>query len=343
MVHKNPAALIEPPHQRVISAATPVTSPSTTFSQLLNMESAESSPERQTAQQSHEELLQAFQSFKPARRGPSKTPQPLSTSRPQRSSTPATNTSQTTSETSPSKLIQYDLLTILLGAGITAFQQDSLSTAASTQDTTTTTTRKRARRASYMEQTGENESSDSDAPLSQALKRPRQSPSEASVQPTDVSSTKQASTVPKHVVEVQIHNRLAHLEKVASRTLKYIDSTIQEEQGRASITPEVAATSTEGIQGQSMDGALQGQNPATIFAPQTTQSSINFATQLLNENQACSTPFYYCLNIVAMSYDITQLRKPRLITPPISRSSQNPSLKRTAPFCAVSPLPPSPI
>jgi hypothetical protein len=75
------------------------------------MESAESSPEEQNAQKTHAELLQAFQSFKPARRGSSKTPQPLSSSRAQRASTPATNAGQAISKNSPQLLTWYYLLT----------------------------------------------------------------------------------------------------------------------------------------------------------------------------------------------------------------------------------------
>ncbi|KAE8552599.1 hypothetical protein TMatcc_008031 [Talaromyces marneffei ATCC 18224] len=226
------------------------------------MDSASSSPGQQTAQQTHAELLQAFQSYKPGRRGASKTPQLPFSSRTQRSSTPATSASRATK-------------------GMTATQEGSPSIAASTQGTTT---RKRARRIP-MEQTEEQESSDSDTPLSQTLKRPRQSSPKVSDQPTDISTTQQASTIPKHVVEVRIQNGLAPLEKVAFRALQSIES-IQGEQGRASMTPEVTAVSIEGIRGQQMNrGAFQYPNTANPFASQTVQSSKAFATQLLNENQ----------------------------------------------------------
>ncbi|PCH03212.1 Hypothetical protein PENO1_033580 [Penicillium occitanis (nom. inval.)] len=216
------------------------------------MESAESSPEKQNTQKSHAELLQAFQSFKPAGRASSKTRQPPSTSRTQRSSTPATNAGQA------------------IRAGMTAFELDSPNTAPSTQETTT---RKRARRTPYTEQTEENESSDNNTPPSQTVKRPRQTPAK--------TSDKQASTIPKHVVEVQIHNDLARMEQVAQRSLQQIDSTTQGEKRRASMTPEVAASSIEGVQGQT----LQHQNSDSLFVPQTVQSSKALATQLLKENQ----------------------------------------------------------
>ena len=97
---RGPATFIEPPRQRAIQEiTTPLTSPSLSPSQLRIMESTESSPEKQSTQQSHAELLQAFQSFKPARRAPSKTPQPASGSRVQRASTPA-NTGQAISKIS---------------------------------------------------------------------------------------------------------------------------------------------------------------------------------------------------------------------------------------------------
>lgn len=97
----NPLVFIQPPRQRVISEITPLTTPSTYSSQLRIMESGESSHEKQSSQQTHAELLRAFQSFKPARGGgPSKSPQPTSTSRAQRSDTPAPNAGQAMSKTS---------------------------------------------------------------------------------------------------------------------------------------------------------------------------------------------------------------------------------------------------
>lgn len=162
---------------------------------------------------------------------------------------------------------------------MTAFELESPSTAPSTQKTTTTTTRKRARRTPYTEQTEDQDSSNSDAPPSQTVKRPRQTPAKT-------SDKQQASTIPKHVVEVQIHNDLARMEQVAQRSLQHIDSTIRGEQGRASMTPEVAANSIEGVQGQ----RLQYQNSDSLFVPQTVQSSKAFATQLLKENQVCTDP-----------------------------------------------------
>lgn len=167
---------------------------------------------------------------------------------------------------------------------MTASELDSPTATPSTQQTTTTTTRKRARRIRYTEQTEENEPSDSDTPQSQTVKRPRQTPVKISEKQAE-ASTKQTSTMPKHVVEVQIHNDLARMEQVAQRSLQHIDSTIQGEQGRASMTPEVAATSIEVPHGQS----LQYQNSAAMFAPQTTQSSKAFASQLLKENQVRTT------------------------------------------------------
>lgn len=164
---------------------------------------------------------------------------------------------------------------------MTAFEQ-SPSTAPSTQETTTATTattRKRTRRTPYTEQNEGNESSGSDTPLSQTHKRPRQTPTK--------TSQKQANTLPKHVVEVQIHNDLARMEQVAHRALQHVNPTIQGEQGRVSMTPEVAASSIEGI---------QYQNPASIFAPQNAQSSNAFATQLLNENQV----YFFRLIIISI-------------------------------------------
>ncbi|KAF5005083.1 hypothetical protein F66182_15983 [Fusarium sp. NRRL 66182] len=84
-----------------------------------------------------------------------------------------------------------------------------------------------------------------------------------------------------HRVEVQIHNGLASVKQATDRSRQHKESRTQEEQSRASITPEVAATSIEGIQGQT----LQYQDSATMFASQSAQSSNTFATQLLNENQ----------------------------------------------------------
>lgn len=167
---------------------------------------------------------------------------------------------------------------------MTAFELASPSTAPSTQETMTTTTRKRTRRTPYTEQTEDQESSDSDTPLSQTLKRPRQTAAKTFEKQSDASTIKQASTIPKHVVEVQIHNDLAHMEQEPCRTPQHIDSTNQAEQGRASMTPEGAASSIEGLQGQTLY-----KNSATIFAPQTAQSSKAFATQLLNENQVRTT------------------------------------------------------
>ncbi|KUL87675.1 hypothetical protein ZTR_05893 [Talaromyces verruculosus] len=159
------------------------------------MESAESSPEKQNTQKTHAELLKAFQSFKPAGRAPSKTPQPPSTSRTQRSSTPVTNAGQA------------------IRAGMTAFELGSPSTTPSTQETTT---RKRARRIPYTEQAEENESSGSDTPLSKTVKRPRQTPAK--------TSDKQASTIPKHVVEVQIHNDLKFAESLSQKNGSFLRS-----------------------------------------------------------------------------------------------------------------------
>jgi hypothetical protein len=165
---------------------------------------------------------------------------------------------------------------ILSGGG---FILESPSTAASTQETAP---RKRSCKTPYIEHGEEHESSDSEIPLSQTLKRPRQSSSNGSDKLADASTNKQASTVPKHVVEVQIQNELARMEDIASRTIQHIDSSIQREQGRASMTPEVASASIEGLHEQETP---QYQNPGTFFAPQTAQSSKAFATQLLNENQ----------------------------------------------------------
>lgn len=181
---------------------------------------------------------------------------------------------------------------------MTAFEQGSPITAPSTQETTTSTTRKRVRRTLDTEQPEEDESSDSNTSVSQRLKRARQTAAKTSEKQADVSTTKQASTVPKHIVEVQIHNDLARMEQAAHRTPQHIDSTIQGEQARASVTPEVAAASIEVVQGQT----LQYQNPDSLFVPQTTQNSKAFATQLLKENQVCPPSFYYCLSIATMPY-----------------------------------------
>ncbi|KAI7976247.1 hypothetical protein EIK77_010720 [Talaromyces pinophilus] len=201
---------------------------------------------------------------------------------------------------------------------MTAFELDSPNTAPSTQETTT---RKRARRTPYTEQTEENESSDNNTPPSQTVKRPRQTPAK--------TSDKQASTIPKHVVEVQIHNDLARMEQVAQRSLQQIDSTTQGEKRRASMTPEVAASSIEGVQGQT----LQHQNSDSLFVPQTVQSSKALATQLLKENQVCSPH--------AILFHPAQ--RPRLTTPPIQKfaeqlSQKNGTFLRSMPSTAVSYL-----
>lgn len=163
---------------------------------------------------------------------------------------------------------------------MTAFEQ-SPSTAPSTQEMPTATTRKRTRKAPYTEQNEENESSESESSLIQVSKRPRQTPAKTSQRRADASTTKQANISPMHRVEVQIHNGLASVKQATDRSRQHKESRTQEEQSRASITPEVAATSIEGIQGQT----LQYQDSATMFASQSAQSSNTFATQLLNENQ----------------------------------------------------------
>lgn len=158
---------------------------------------------------------------------------------------------------------------------MTAFEQ-SPSTAPSTQETTTTRTRKRTRKTPYTEQIEENVSSESETSLSQVSKRPRQTPAKTSQKQVDASTTKQASISPMHRVEVQIHNGLASVKQAKDRSHQHIESRIQEEHARASMTPDIAASSIDGT---------QYQNSANIFAPQSAQSGNAFATQLLNENQ----------------------------------------------------------
>ncbi|EED18734.1 hypothetical protein TSTA_124570 [Talaromyces stipitatus ATCC 10500] len=232
------------------------------------MDSAVSSPGYgsygEAINQTHADLLQAFKGFRPGRQNQSKSLQPPLASSSQQPNSPGIKASQSSQ--------------------VASTQQAPPSTVSSTQDTTT---RKRTRRSANKEHTEEHQSSDSDIPLVQTPKRPRRNTPKVSDKPENGSTSQEISTASKQTVGIQDQKGFAHVEKTsqALSVLQNIDPRLQAERSPATITPGFVAASIKGQNVQQMNGALHYKTPIIRFAPSTAQSSKNFATQILSENQ----------------------------------------------------------